>query len=279
MTPANAFETSVGHFWGIWSTRDYMCARYELADTVRRVGSLDGVTEALDHMRDMLRLCRGDNMGVRDLIPPMMLQLDLDQECYDFIKWYQTEGQRSDYDWGNLDLPFLNVRGANVLEGVQYLDKKYGDVPHISALLLLKLKLLTDVIALKLTRKVIPSHLPPELWEEVEMNVIRSPISRRWAGKSSKELTNVHQKLQYQVLTLGKILRNLNEYYVYSAWWQHEGVLEILQSAKAIAGKDSEDEIDDMMDTSTFRNNPGSERTKKELLDDVSRNRLWGYLD
>ncbi len=154
-------------------------------------------------------------MGVRDLIPPMMLQLDLDQECYDFIKWYQTEGQRSDYDWGNLDLPFLNVRGANVLEGVQYLDKKYGDVPHISALLLLKLKLLTDVIALKLTRKVIPSHLPPELWEEVEMNVIRSPISRRWAGKSSKELTNVHQKLQYQVLTLGKILRNLNEYYVY----------------------------------------------------------------
>jgi hypothetical protein len=56
MTPANAFETGVGHFWSILSTRDYMRARYDLADTVRRVGSLDGVTEALDHMQDMLRL-------------------------------------------------------------------------------------------------------------------------------------------------------------------------------------------------------------------------------
>ncbi|KAK5401763.1 hypothetical protein LTR06_010870 [Exophiala xenobiotica] len=311
MTPANAFETSVGHFWGILSTRDYMRARYDLADTVRRVGSLDGVTEALEHMRDMLRLCRGDNMGVRDLIPPMMLQLDRDQECYDFIKWYQTEGQRSDYDWGNPDLPFLEVHDANVLEGLQYLNVERGDVPHISALLLLKLKLLIDVIALTLTRQVIPGQLPPELGEQVEMHVIRSPISHQWVGKSSEELKNAQQKLQSQVMFIASSMRNLNEHYVdvlldaekylpnpadyyspgsfeemlrilqhsYSAWWQHEGVLEILQSAKVIAGKDSEDEIEDMMDTLTFRNNPGSDRSKEEMLDDVSRNRLWGYLD
>ncbi|KAK5212450.1 hypothetical protein LTR41_001396 [Exophiala xenobiotica] len=301
----------VGHFWGILSTRDYMRARYDLADTVRRVGSLDGVTEALDHMRDMLRLCRGDNMGVRDLIPPMMLQLDRDQECYDFIKWYQTEGQRSDYDWGNPDLPFLEVHDANVLEGLQYLNVERGDVPHISALLLLKLKLLIDVIALTLTRQVIPGQLPPELGEQVEMHVIRSPISHQWVGKSSKELKNAQQKLQSQVMFIASSMRNLNEHYVdvlldaekylpnpadyyspgsfeemlrilqhsYSAWWQHEGVLEILQSAKVIAGKDSEDEIEDMMDTLTFRNNPGSDRSKEGMLDDVSRNRLWGYLD
>ncbi|KIW62237.1 hypothetical protein PV04_10432 [Phialophora macrospora] len=86
MTPANAFETNVGHFWSTLNTRDYMRARFELADTIRRLGTLDGVTEALDHMRDMLRLCRSDNMGIRHLVPAMMLQLDQDGECYDFVK-------------------------------------------------------------------------------------------------------------------------------------------------------------------------------------------------
>lgn len=32
MTPANAFETHVGHFWGLMHTRNYMRARFFLAD-------------------------------------------------------------------------------------------------------------------------------------------------------------------------------------------------------------------------------------------------------
>jgi hypothetical protein len=31
MTPANAFETHVGRFWGLVGTRDYMRARFALA--------------------------------------------------------------------------------------------------------------------------------------------------------------------------------------------------------------------------------------------------------
>lgn len=65
----------------------------------------------------------------------------------------------------------------------------------------------------------------------------------------------------------------------YAAWWEHEGVLELLRSSRTIAGKDSEDEIEGMMASTTFASNPGSDRSKKELLDDVSRNRLWGYFD
>lgn len=79
MTPANAFETDVGHFWGLVHTRDYMRARFALADMLRRIGTLDSIAEALSHLQDMMRLCRSDNMGVRDLVPPMMLQLDRDQ--------------------------------------------------------------------------------------------------------------------------------------------------------------------------------------------------------
>ena len=309
MTPANAFESNVGHFWGIHSTRDYMRARFDLADTVRRQGTLDGVTEGFEHLQDMMRLCRSDNMGLRDLIPSVMLQLDKDQECYDFIKWYQTEGQRSDYDWGNIDLPFLNVKDADVLEDVGYLQQKYGDVQQISAVMLLKLKLLIDIIHIKLTRKVLATRLAPELWKPAELCVIRSPISQQWVGKGYRDLTAVQQKLELHIKLLARAVQDINRHfpqgildpeeylvdlpthhsrgsfeemqlllqYSYPAWYQHEGVLELLQSAKAIAAKDSEGEIDDMMTSMTFKNNPGSDRKKEEMLDDVSRNRLWGY--
>ncbi|KIW97847.1 uncharacterized protein Z519_01431 [Cladophialophora bantiana CBS 173.52] len=310
MTPSNAFETHVGYFWGLLNTRNYMRARFDLADTVRRLGTLDGVSEGLDHMWDMLRLCRADNMGVRDLIPPMMLRLDQDQECYDFIKSYATDGERGDYDQDNMNSPFLTVKDANLLEEVGYLNQ-LGHVQHISAVMLLKLKLLIDIINIKLARKVSATRLPPGLWKRVEFHVVRSPISRQWIGEPYHILTSLQHKFQLHVKLLARSIRNFNEHFVYAllnadahlgsypaywspgsfeevelllqysyvAWWEHEGALELLQSAKSIAGKDSEDEIEDMMSGETFRNNPGSDRTREELLDDVSRNRLWGYFD
>lgn len=63
----------------------------------------------------------------------------------------------------------------------------------------------------------------------------------------------------------------------YPAWWQHDGAIELLVSARLIARLDSEDEIEDMMDGMTFKTNPGSDRTAEELLDNVSHNRIWGY--
>ncbi|KAK5946507.1 hypothetical protein PMZ80_000650 [Knufia obscura] len=311
MTPANAFETNVGHFYGLLNTRDYMRARFDLADTIRKLGTLNGVREALDHLQDMLRLCRGDNMGVRDLIPAMMLQLDRDQECYDFVKWYETEGQRSDYDWGDMDLPFLNVKNANVLEGVEFIDRKYGGVHHVSAVMLLKLKLLVDIQNIKLSRRVLVDKMPPELWRHVELAVIRSPLSERFRNQTSRRLVAIEETLRRHVMQLARTLDNTNEHFIYgvlyadkylstrpgmyspgsieemqlglqysfAAWWQTEGVLELLHSARTIAGKDSADEIDGMMGTSTFQSNDGSSRAKEELLEDVSINRLWGYLD
>ena len=92
MTPANAFETDVGRFWGLHSTRPYMQARFLVAEACRESGTLDGVTEALEHMQDMLHLCASDNLGIRYIVPTTMLRLDRDQEAYDFVKWWQTEG-------------------------------------------------------------------------------------------------------------------------------------------------------------------------------------------
>ncbi|KAK3290992.1 uncharacterized protein B0H64DRAFT_411105 [Chaetomium fimeti] len=138
--PADVFNSSVGRFWGILGTRDYMRARFNAADALLKVGTVAAVEKALDHLTDMLRLCRSDNMGVRDIIPSVLLRLGREQECYDFLKWWATVDHET-YDWGNMDLPYLDTKGANVFEAV---DPSLGGLSHLVALTLLKLRLLLD---------------------------------------------------------------------------------------------------------------------------------------
>ncbi|KAJ4324086.1 hypothetical protein N0V84_004052 [Fusarium piperis] len=308
ITPANAFETHVGRFWGIMSTRDYMRARFALADHLRLLGTLDGAREALEHMRDMIRLCRSDNMGVRDKVPTLMLRLDLDQECYDFIKWWETCDPDGRYDWGDMTLPHLNIHGANVLEDADFFTE-FSALNNIVAILLLKLKLLVDIRNLQVTRKVLgPSNLPHHLWQSIELSGVRSPLSVKLQKESPKSLLKIEKKLLDQIRQIGANLVKANGNYMfclfdpdialcerpdaystgswqemalamqssYAAWWETEGVLDLLNDARACAARDSEDEIEDMMKAEAGR--LGS-RTAKEMMEDVSVNRIWGYLD
>lgn len=309
--PANAFETHVGRFWGVTSTRDYMRARFTLADLLRRLGTLDGVQQALDHMQDMLRLCRGDNMGLRNMVPAMMLRLDLDQECYDFIKWWATCDPDGQYDWGDMTIPHLDIRGADVFEDPDYFHR-FSALNHIVAILLLKLKLLVDIRSLKVTRKVLAARLLPlDLWESIEMPVVRSPLSTKLQKESSQSLSRTEEKLLNQTRLLGASLREVNNNFLfflfdpdealcekpeaysigsweemtlamqnsYAAFWETEGVLDMLNDARACAARDSESEIEDMMEAEAKRSDAHLCRTSNELLEDVSVNRIWGYLD
>lgn len=55
--PANPFETHIGHFWGVFSTRDYMRARYGLVAALMKLKTYDATETAADHLRDIFRLC------------------------------------------------------------------------------------------------------------------------------------------------------------------------------------------------------------------------------
>ncbi|KAF4970561.1 hypothetical protein FZEAL_10013 [Fusarium zealandicum] len=308
MTPANAFETHVGRFWGIMSTRDYMRARFALADHLRLLGTLDGVHEALDHMQDMLRLCRSDNMGLRDIVPAMMLRLDLDQECYDFVKWWATCDPDGRYDWSDMTLPHLNIRGADVFEDPGFLCE-HPALNHCVAILLLKLKLLVDIRNLKMTRRVLASRrLPLDLWASIEQSVVRSSLSANLYKESYESLIKKEMELLNQTRLLGAAVVKANSNFMfflfdpdealcekpeaysmgsweemalglqnsYAAWWETEGVLDLLNDARACAARDSEDEIEEMLECEASRSGT---RTPKEMLEDVSVNRIWGYID
>jgi hypothetical protein len=140
MTPTPVFEEGEGHFWGILATRDYMRARIDLQLKLSYVQTRESVESQLVHLRDMLRLCRGDNLGVRDIIPGLYLRLHRDQECYDFVKWYATEGSRGDYNWGDMDLPFLNLVGEDVMEEPQVFTGRWADAAHMIAVTLIKVR-------------------------------------------------------------------------------------------------------------------------------------------
>eukprot|EP01036_Dinobryon_divergens_P042654 gene42654-56701_t len=142
------FVNYVGHFWGVFETRPYMRARLEVIRALEMLGSELSLSKAVLDIRDCLRLCRGDNIGLRFLAPGIMLRIaGRDQECYDFIKWWITYPD-SHYDWGNTDLPYLHIADADMLEPVfsQFLTAKWGpDISFYSAMTLLKIRLLFTV--------------------------------------------------------------------------------------------------------------------------------------
>jgi hypothetical protein len=142
--PADIFTEGVGRFWGIMETHDYMRARYAAADAMLAFDTRVAVEKALDHFLDMCRLCRGDNLGIRYIIPAIFLRLGREQECYDFLNWWTTTGGRSDYNWGDPEEPYLDIRGADVLEDIEIFHK-VSDVFALVLLTLLKLRLLNSL--------------------------------------------------------------------------------------------------------------------------------------
>jgi hypothetical protein len=80
------FEESAGHFGAIPETRSYMTSCFALVKSLLKIKTLRAIQSAFDHVMDLLRLCRSDNMGVRDLAPALFIRLGRYQEGYDFSK-------------------------------------------------------------------------------------------------------------------------------------------------------------------------------------------------
>jgi len=85
----NAFERCAGEFWGIFETRPYMRARAGLAQALWDRGLFD---EALVHLRDMLKLNRNDNQGIRYVLAARLLELGRDDELAEHLNANENDG-------------------------------------------------------------------------------------------------------------------------------------------------------------------------------------------
>jgi hypothetical protein len=111
------FEKHAGGFWDILGTRNYIRARLNFVDTVLSKFPCHHVTvqTTLNHLMDVLRLNHSNNMGLQNIVPSLMLRLRHNQDAYSFVKWWAT-CVPSHYSGGNMELPYLDIKDADILE-------------------------------------------------------------------------------------------------------------------------------------------------------------------
>jgi tetratricopeptide (TPR) repeat protein len=137
----DAFEDYVGHFWGVLETRPYMRARYGLASALWERGAR---AEAIDHLRDMLRLCPGDNLGVRYVLSAWLIDAGRDDDLDALFKMYPGDGDAG-WSWTKALAAFR--RGGDRAKSRAALDRAVRANGHVAAYLL--------------GTKRLPKRLPP----------------------------------------------------------------------------------------------------------------------
>ena len=214
MLPANPLESerAIGHFWGLIDTRDYMRARYGVVDAQLKFNTRQAVETALDHMLDMLRLCRSDNMGLRDIVPALFLRLSRDQECYDFCKWWETTGSEGSYDFGDTSLAYLDIKNADVFEPVDPFINRYSSLSQTIAIMLLKIRLLIDLQTLERAKQQAGPYVPKEILDIIRKHAVGSVI----AGNLEildRDQTPYIKVLEAQVIQLFETINKANKYF------------------------------------------------------------------
>ncbi|KAJ2912676.1 hypothetical protein MD484_g7740, partial [Candolleomyces efflorescens] len=170
-----------------------MRARLNLVTTTLKYFSThDAVSSSLSHFLDMLRLCRSDNLGLRDTIPNLYLRLHQDQKCYDFLKWYGTTGKTDNRSWSDPSLGYLDLEDQDPMEseGLEDMFCDEWSVAHTVPALLIKLRLLLDLkdfkASFELYALVEKGKLNPDIVRTIQDHIyLRSSILSTPSSASS----------------------------------------------------------------------------------------------
>jgi tetratricopeptide (TPR) repeat protein len=125
-----AFEEYVGQFWGFLETRPYMRARFGLARALWERG-IRG--DAIDHLREMLRLNPNDNQGARYVLAAFLVEADRDEDLSKLLEAYPDD-RAAAWSW-TAALAAFRRAGDNKASRAQ-LAKALADNAHVPAYLL-----------------------------------------------------------------------------------------------------------------------------------------------
>ncbi|CAI7666691.1 unnamed protein product [Penicillium pancosmium] len=221
----NPFENHVGHFWKLRETRPYMMSLSKLAQAFQNKLYRPALEAELEVCMELLRLCPGDNMGVRETVPALLIRLNRDQECYDFIKWWATTAKERDYDWGTSDR-YLNIKNADIFEPCGFINEKslIGSLSLHACMMILKIKFVLDLIKLRATQNSIEKMSanlcaeagppPEEIFEELKRGSCRSSaILARPELLVDRNLTPKINVLRKQMDSLSETIDRHNKHY------------------------------------------------------------------
>lgn len=168
----------VGRFWDIPETRDNMRARYALVEKMILHFKTDNVVfDSLIHLIHMLHLCQGDNQGIRWVAPALYLRLGLDQQCYDFLKWWAIFGERDGYHWDVTDDPFLRFIDTDVLESPEGMSMgPLIQLGHAACVVLIKVRILLDLQHILNVTRAFEGAMPREIIDEIRGSALVSSV-------------------------------------------------------------------------------------------------------
>ncbi|KAK2025596.1 MYND finger [Colletotrichum zoysiae] len=207
------WDMAVGRFWLIRETRTYMQVRFGYIGALMSIDTVDGIEMALGHQLDMLRLCRGDNMGIRSYPPHLMIRLGRDQEAYDFVKWWAVTAEDSHHDWGDMELPHMNLKGEDAFEGVGKFAKRFGSLSHKMAVTLIKVRLYLDLRDLRNVDRAFRDVLPQEVTGRIKRHAVRTDVvgARRDLIEKTNDAAPTGRLLKALKKQITTMVRNVKE--------------------------------------------------------------------
>ena len=159
---------------------------------------------------EMLRLCRGDKHGSCGALDS---RLGREQECYDFCVWYATTGQKGGYDWGDMELPYLDVRGADGLGLREELLHRYADLNQSIAVALLKIRL-RDVVWALWEARLLADKVPRDILLAVQDNILCGTVlAHRKDLLDGESQAAVLETLRGQIKSLFNAVQKQNRHF------------------------------------------------------------------
>lgn len=211
--PANPFESAVGQFYLYRPTRPYLTARYDVVINQLNIRTGEAVQGALDNLLDMLRLSRGDNMGMRSCIPALYLRLGKDQAAFDFMKWWADVSP--DFEWGNPEVPMLDVKGADTFEPIDLERSGLSvDLSFKVALLMLKSRLFVDVSMLEGFLQKLGDRAPADKMEIVKEEAMSETLLARRDIVDAADYTPIMAKLRRQMVDIYTNIQKTNKFMI-----------------------------------------------------------------
>jgi hypothetical protein len=202
-----------GYLWGIRESREYMRTCVALVEALLKTNTALAVSMSLSHLLEMLRLCRTDPTGARDLVPALYLRLGRDQEAYDFCRWWATTGHDVDHYCGDLSMPYLDTRDADVFEGVEIFTSSRGYLPHLVTITVLKIRLLIDLQSLQRAKELAGPYVPREILDTIQEHCTFSTVTSNTRITKRENQAPHIAKLRVQVKDLYVAVQNANSYF------------------------------------------------------------------
>ena len=122
-------------------------------------------------------------------------------------------GGKSDYDWGDMDVPYLDILDANVFESVDYMTRKWPQLTRLVSVRLLKISLLHFIKTSLRNSSIVTEasdRLPQEIADDIQTRYVRSTVIREWIDESAKQMV---KRRSSQVDQLCKAVDGANEYF------------------------------------------------------------------